>query len=182
MSNLYEINDKLYYLIESGFDSETGEVLNQEDLNKAINETTMELDKKIDNIAKFIKNLDSDIEALKKEKQNLQQRIKVKENKLNSLKQYLDGYFKYSQPEYFDDVSGSVKFKKFETPSCVISYRKSDSVKIVDVNKIPKQYIKQRILSEDDVNKTEIKNYLKLHDNEEVEGAILLHNKTINIK
>lgn len=182
MGNLYEIDEKLYYLIEEGFNPETGEVLNQKELNQAINKTTMELDKKIDNIGVYIKNLEAEVEAIKEEKKNLQARQKTKENKINSLKKYLDGYFRYSQSNYFEDKTGKVKFRKFESPRCVISYRKSDSVNITDINKIPKEYIKDRVITENDIDKTCIKDYLKKHENETIDGAELLHNRNISIK
>lgn len=182
MANLYSINEKLYYLIEDGFDNESGEILEGFDLNKAINETSMELDKKIENICCYIKNLESDMEEIKNEQAQLMKRRKQKENKVNALKKYLDNYFKYSQPDYFQDETGEIKFHKFETPKCVVSYRKSDSVNITDVNKIPQEYIKDRVLTENDINKTEIKKYLTKHENETIEGAELLHNKNISIK
>ena len=180
--NLYDISDKLYYLIEEGFDNESGEILNEDELFKAINETTMELDKKIDNIGAYIKNLESEVEAIKEEKKKLSSRQKTKENRINSLKRYLDGYFRYSQANYFNDETGKVKFHKFESPRCVISYRKSDSVNIIDVNKVPQEYIKPRVLKEDDVRKSDIKDYLKKHENETIDGVELLHNKNISIK
>lgn len=182
MGNLYEINEKLYYLIEEGFDNESGEILSEDELFKAINETTMELDKKIDNIAIYIKNLEADVEAIKEEKKKLDARRRTKENKIESLKKYLDGYFKYSQADYFNDETGKVKFHKFESPRCVISYRKSDSINVTDVNKIPKEYIKPRALKEDDVKKSDIKDYLKKHEGETIDGVELLHNKNISIK
>lgn len=180
--NLYEINEKLYYLIEEGFDSESGEILEGFDLNKAIDETTMELDKKIDNIGAYCKNLKAEIEAIKEEKKKLSARQKTKENKINSLKKYLDGYFRYSQSNYFEDETGKVKFNKFESPRVVISYRKSDSINVTDINKVPEEYIKPRVLKEDDVKKSDIKDYLKKHENETVDGVELLHNKNISIK
>lgn len=180
--NLYDINDKLYYLIEEGFDNESGEILNEDELFKAINETTMELDKKIDNIAIYIKNLESEVEAIKEEKKKLSARQKTKENRINSLKRYLDGYFRYSQSNYFEDETGKVKFNKFESPRVVISYRKSDSINVTDINKVPEEYIKPRVLKEDDVKKSDIKDYLKKHENETIDGVELLHNKNISIK
>ena len=182
MGNLYDIDEKLYYLIEEGFDNETGEILDQKELNKAINNATMELDKKIDNIGAYIKNLESEVEAIKEEKKKLSSRQKTKENKINSLKRYLDGYFRYSQTNYFEDTTGKVKFHKFESPRCVISYRKSDSINVIDVSKVPEEYIKPRVLKEDDVRKSDIKDYLKKHENETIDGVELLHNKNISIK
>lgn len=180
--NLYDIDEKLYYLIEEGFDTETGEILEDFDLNKAINEATMELDKKIDNIAVYIKNLESEVEAIKEEKKKLSSRQKTKENRINSLKRYLDGYFRYSQSNYFEDTTGKVKFHKFESPRCVISYRKSDSVNITDINKVPELYIKDRVLTENDVRKSDIKDFLKKYKNQTIDGVELLHNKNISIK
>ena len=182
MGNLYSIDEKLYYLIEEGFDTETGEILEAFDLNKAINEATMELDKKIDNIGAYIKNLESEVEAIKEEKKKLSSRQKTKENKINSLKRYLDGYFRYSQSNYFEDETGKVKFNKFESPRVVISYRKSDSINVTNINKVPEEYIKPRVLKEDDVKKSDIKDYLKKHEDETIDGVELLHNKNISIK
>lgn len=180
--NLYEIDEKLYYLIEEGFDPESGELLEGFDLNKAINETTMELDKKIDNIGAYIKNLESDVDAIKEEKKKLSARQKTKENKIESLKRYLDGYFRYSQANYFDDETGKIKFHKFESPRVIISYRKSDSINVTDISKVPEVYIKPRVLKEDDVKKSDIKDYLKKHEDETIDGVELLHNKNISIK
>lgn len=182
MGNLYDIDEKLYYLIEEGFDTETGEILEDFDLNKAINEATMELDKKIDNIGAYIKNLESEVEAIKEEKKKLSSRQKTKENRINSLKRYLDGYFRYSQSNYFEDTTGKVKFHKFESPRCVISYRKSDSINITDINKVPELYIKERVLTENDVRKSDIKDFLKKYKDETIDGVELLHNKNISIK
>ena len=69
--NLYEIEDKLYNLIENGFDAETGEILEGTDLSDSITACQMELTDKISNIACMIKNLQSDAEALKAEKAKL---------------------------------------------------------------------------------------------------------------
>lgn len=180
--NLYDINDKLYYLIEEGFDNESGEILSEDELFKAINNATMELDKKIDNIGAYIKNLESEVEAIKEEKKKLSSRQKTKENRINSLKRYLDGYFRYSQSNYFEDTTGKVKFHKFESPRCVISYRKSDSINITDINKVPELYIKERVLTENDVRKSDIKDFLKKYKDETIDGVELLHNKNISIK
>lgn len=180
--SLYSIDEKLYYLIEEGFDPDTGEILEDFDLNEAINKATMELDKKIDNIAVYIKNLEKDVEAIKEEKKKLEARRKTKENKINSLKKYLDIYFRHSQSNYFEDETGKVKFNKFESPRCVISYRKSDSINVTDIKKVPKEYIKDRVLTENDIDKTQIKNYLKNNKEKTIDGVELLHNKNISIK
>lgn len=69
MANLYEIDSRLATLFNEGWDEETGEIYeNQEELDKAIDAVSLDLDTKIENIGCFIKNLESDVEALKKEK------------------------------------------------------------------------------------------------------------------
>lgn len=179
MANLYDINEKLYFIIENGLEPETGEILDETALYEAINETELELTSKLENIACYIKNLSADVEALKEEKKKIAQRQKTKENKIESLKRYLDNYFRYAQPDYFEKEG---KFHKFETPKCVIGYRKSDTVAITDVNKIPTEYIKPRVIKETDISKENIKKYLTENPDNEVSGARLLHNKNIQIK
>ena len=71
--NLYSIDEKLFNLIENAVDVETGELYEtQEELDKAIDECGIELEKKIENIGCFIKNLEADVKALKEEENNLQ--------------------------------------------------------------------------------------------------------------
>ena len=49
----------------------------------------MALDDKMENIACYVKNLQSDVDALKAEAKNLTQRAKTKENQIEYLKRYL---------------------------------------------------------------------------------------------
>ena len=179
--NLYEVDEKLYYLIEGGFDPTTGEILDQAELVKTINETEMELQTKISNIMRYIKNLDADVEALKTEKQKLDTRRKVKENKIKSLTNYLDSYFKYAQEDYFNDETGKKKFVKFEDQYGVINYRKSKKVQIKDLSKVPQEYIKEHKITESDVDKTALAKYLKAHT-ENNDFAELVENKNISVK
>ena len=93
MANLYDISDKLETLITEAFDIDTGELYEtQEELDKAIDACELDLDTKIENIGCFIKNLEADVEALKKEENNLKARRISTENKIESLKRYLNGY------------------------------------------------------------------------------------------
>lgn len=170
---LYEIDQELIDIFETHIDPETGEVQEGFDIESELNKLQMRLDNKIENIACYIKNLNAEAEALKEEKLKLAQRQKIKENKANRLKKYLDEYLKHTQ-----DIT---KYK-FETPRCLISYRSSTSVKIDDINKIPEIFIKPRKLEEKDVDKTEIKDYLKHHKEETISGVRLEKNRNIQIK
>ena len=176
MASLYDINDKLYNLIENSFNIEDGEILEGVDLDKAIDECQMDLNTKISNIGCFIKNLRSDAEQLKAEKQNLEKRQKQAERKAEYLTKYLDGYLhsvinEKDLPKY-----------KFSDSRCQIGYRKSESVTIDDVNSVPKDYIKPRVIKETDIDKTAIKKFLKDNKNNQVNGARLITKENIQIK
>lgn len=82
--NLYEIENEILNCV----DMETGEIV---DIKK-LESLQMERDQKIENIGCWIKNLLSDAEALKSEKENLAKRQKVAESKAASLKEYLSRY------------------------------------------------------------------------------------------
>ena len=61
MANLWEIDA---HIMQACIDTETGEVIDEELLNKL----SLERDQKIENIAKWIKNLEADAEAYKQQK------------------------------------------------------------------------------------------------------------------
>ena len=68
MASLYKIDERLEALITEQFDIEDGVIYEtEEELAKKIDEVSLDLDTKIENIGCFIKNLESDIEAFKKE-------------------------------------------------------------------------------------------------------------------
>ena len=104
---LYEIEEAIMDV----FDPETGEILDEEKLTAL----EMERDKKIENIALYIKNLESDAEQIKAEKNALASREKSKKNKAESLRRFLSSY-----------LAG----QKFSTPRVAISYRSSASVEV----------------------------------------------------
>ena len=69
--NLYDIDQRLVTLLEERFDIEDGVLCEtEEELAKKIDEVSLDLDTKIENIGCYIKNLESDVEALKKEEDN----------------------------------------------------------------------------------------------------------------
>ena len=174
MANLYEISEKLAVLIDESFDIETGELYeSQDELDKAIDECGLDLDTKIENIGCFIKNLESDVEALKKEENNLKARRKSAENKIESLKRYLNGYLIAVYPN--DDDRAKWKFK---TPRVVLGYRKSTTVEVPDLAKLAKKFIKKKV--EESADKTAIKEALKA--GEKVKGAYLQENINLSVK
>ena len=54
--NLYDIDERLKVLEEYGIDSETGEILSEEDFYKLYDEIQMDLNTKIENTICFVKN------------------------------------------------------------------------------------------------------------------------------
>jgi len=154
MATLYEIEQAIMDCV----DFETGEIIDIEKLDQL----QMDRDVKIENIALFIKNLLSDAEGIKAEKDNLAQRQRVAENKANNLKKYLAGY-----------LAG----QKFSTSRVAISFRKSESVNVQDLTEIPKEYLKYK---DPEPDKTAIKADLKA--GKDVPGAEIVQNQNIQIK
>lgn len=152
--NLYEIDKAVMDCI----DLETGEIVDIEKLD----ELTIERDEKIQNIALWIKNLKSDAEALKAEKDAFAQRQKVAENKADSLKKYLSDY-----------LAGQA----FKTEKVAISFRKSEAVEVTNIELLTEDFLTYK---EPTVNKTAIKEAIK--SGTSVPGAMLVENQNIQIK
>ena len=117
--NLYEIEAEMLTCI-----SEDGEVIDLEKLDAL----TMERNSKVSNIACWIKDLKAEAEAIKAEKQNLDKRQKVAENKAASLREYLAGF-----------LNG----EKYKDARVSISYRKSTAVQIAEDMDIKRERVRQ---------------------------------------
>jgi len=151
---LYEIDSEIMSLI----DDETGEILDTD----RFDELSGERDAKVENICLWIKNLKAEAEALKAEKDAFAHRQKVVENKMNSLKAFIS--------QYLEGTS-------FKTTKVNVSFRKSESLEISDVYKIPEDFLKYK---EPDVDKTALKNAIKAGAS--IEGAELVEKLNIQIK
>lgn len=154
MATLYEINEEILNCV----DTETGEIIDPEKLSQL----QMDFDDKVEGIALWIKDLLSDAAAIKAEKDKLNERQKVCENKAKNLKEYLSGF-----------LAG----QKFKTPRVAISYRKSESVNVSDIWKIPDDYLKYK---DPEPDKTKIKSALKAGVS--IPGVELIENRNIQIK
>lgn len=106
---LYEIDAQL----EALFDQETGEILDP----ALWDVLSMEREKKLENVACWIKNLESDAEALKAEKTALAEREAKARKKADSLREWL---------------ATALQGQKMATSRCEISFRKSEAVEVVD--------------------------------------------------
>lgn len=139
MASLYEINAKLM-VYEMEFDSDTGEWLNEDELDAL----KMERDEKIENICLWVKNLRAEASAIKSEEKALADRRKAKENKADRLEQY---------------VASNLDGKPFETSKVKVTFRKSESVNILNEEAIPDRFLDIQVVRKP--LKSEIKKFLK---------------------
>ena len=127
MASLYEIDWRLWDVIQRGYslDDETGEFWD----DSAFEALEMDRNAKLEGCALFIKNLDSDVEAIRAEEKRLAERRRVMENKAERMRAYVAN----SMLTFGD--------KKFETARVALSFRKSDVLVIADDAEIPEAYI-----------------------------------------
>lgn len=160
---LYEICEQLENCIKledgSAIDGNTGELIDI----AAIEELEMARDEKVENIALWIKNLVSDADQIKEEREKLQEREKSARAKADSLKDYLGNI-----------LAG----QKFNTPRVAISFTPSERVQVDDESKVPELYIKTK--TETSVDKTGLKKALK--SGLELEGVRIISKQNIQIK
>lgn len=151
---LYEIDEAILSCI----DTETGEILDAEKLNAL----QIEREEKLENVALWIKNLTSDAEALKAEKQAFAERQKAAENKAESLKKWLT-----------EALAG----EKFKTTRVAVSFRKTKSVQVADIFALDNSFLKY---AEPTPDKVAIKKAIEA--GQEVTGATLVENVSISVK
>lgn len=139
-------------------DTDTGEVLDEEYLDGLRIAKT----RKIENIACWIKNLQAEVEAYKKEEEAFRIRRKQAENRIESLKRYLTNW-----------VAG----ERIDTDRCRVTWRKSVSVEIQDESRVPEDYKKEKVIM--NIDKVSIKKALT--GGADVPGASLLEKQNIQI-
>ena len=154
MATLYEIDEEILNCV----DMETGEIIDVERLGQL----QLAREDKVEGIALWIKNLLSDVDAIKSEEGKLAQRRIANENKAKNLKEYLSKF-----------LNG----QKFKTPKVSISYRKSESVEVTDLSKLDDDYLK---FAEPTVDKTKVKKALKAGT--VLQGVSLVENQNIQIR
>ena len=106
---LYEIDEAILALVNP----ETGEI---EDMNR-LDELQMERSRKLENVALWIKDLESDSSAIQEEEKNLRKRREQADRKAKRLRRWLH-----------EALGG----QKFSTPRAAVSYRRSTSLEIDD--------------------------------------------------
>lgn len=162
---LYEINhdiEETLNLLLASMNPETGEV--DEVYVHQLEDLNVQRDEKLESIGCYIKNLEAEAEAIKKEEEALKQRRETAERKANSLAQYIT------------EMLGG---EKWSCPRVAFSFRKSEQVTTVDdLELIPDEYCV--IKTERKVDKKKIKEAIKA--GVEVRGAWLTEKINLNIK
>jgi hypothetical protein len=111
---LYEIDAAILALA-----NEDGEITDYE----ALDALTMERDRKLENVACWIKDLTAEAKAIREEEKALAERRQKAENKAERLKEYLDH---------------ALQGQKFSTARCAVNYRTSTSTVCDDEEKLLK--------------------------------------------
>ena len=152
--NLYQINEAILACI----DLETGEIIDEAGL-EALEIARTE---KIENILLYIKNLNAEAEAIKAEKNALDERLKAKEKRAADLKAY---------------VGNALNGSKFETARVSVSFRKSEVLEISDLAVIPTKFLR---FKDPEINKADLKKAVK--EGLELEGVTIIEKQNIQIK
>jgi len=158
---LYELDRNIEEILDTMIDPETGEV--DEEKLKELNELQMGRNEKIESCILFAKSEKADAEAILKEIDNLKARANAKLNRAENTLRY---------------VEASLKGEKFETDRCAVTYRKSQSVEIVDLDLLPDKYCVFK--TEKKPVKKEIKQLLR--ENIAVPGATLVDHNNMVVK
>lgn len=156
MAKLYELTAALDGF-ELQVDEDTGEITNIDELDAL----QMERDEKVENVALFIKNLLSDAEAYKREKESFLKKQQEAQRKADSLKEYL---------------AFNLKGEKFKSDRVQISYRKSESVNVTDMAELPVEFKVMDVTAD----KRAIKQAIK--DGQTIPGAELVEKEGITIR
>ena len=169
MASLYEIDNNIRAILDSLYDSvdENGEV-GEVDFEQ-IENLQEERRVKLENIALYVKNCDSESLAIQHEIDILRKRQERLERKSESLR----GLLIRSMNEHNEPEISSARF--------TAKIRRSESTEIVDFDSIPKEFIRE-IPHETEYkpDKTAIKKAIKA--GQEVAGARLVVNEKLKIE
>lgn len=155
MANLYEIDRAILECV----DFETGEVIDPDRLDTL----HMERNQKIENVALWIKNLESDAKAYAYEKIAFQQRERASLAKAEKLRAWL---------------AEALRGEKFSTPKCAVSFRKSTRLEIAEGADIPDDLMIITTEAKPDANAIKV----LLKNGNEISGCRLVEYQNTQIK
>lgn len=128
MTTLYQISSDYMAVLDGGMvvEEETGEIIFD---STNLDELKAAYEDKLEACALYLKNLESDAEAIKAEEKALADRRRTIERKAERMMDYVSSCVQ--------DVAGC----KFETPRVSLSLRKSKRVEVFDLGSIPGEYV-----------------------------------------
>ena len=162
---LYEIKNGMIDTLDIFLESEQTE-MDRENYNDIMEYLKEELKSKSSDLIKYIRNLELENTVTKLEIERLEDLKKGKEKKIKSIKNYIKG------------ILLDLDKKKVETELGNLSLRKTTSVEITDITKIPKEYLV--VKEEVTPSKKLIGDSLK--KNILIDGAVLKEDYSILIK
>jgi len=160
MKTLYELNNDYKLVLEMADD------LDQQTLLDTLDSIKESFEDKAENTAKLIRSWEAEVNIIKEEEKRLAERRKAAENRIQSLKMYLQIQM---------EIAGVESIKR---PLISVSIRNNPpKVRIIDELSIPTDYL---VFARPTISKTEIAKALK--NGEEVPGAELIREKGLSIK
>lgn len=158
---IYEIRSEVRKALEAlQVDEETGEIIGTDLLDQTMEDAR----EKVANTARFIREEEADVEAMKKVIDDIKARMDTKKKRIEWLKHCaLKGL----------EAIGS----KVEEADIRVGTRKSTSVDVFDMDALPEEYRVEKVTVS--ANKTAIKNALKCG---EVAGCRLVESLNLSIK
>ena len=162
---LYEIKNGMIDTLDIFLEGEQTEV-DRENYNYIMDYLKEELKSKSSDLIKYIRNLELENTVTKLEIERLEDLKKGKEKKIKSIKSYIKG------------ILLDLDKKKVETELGNLSLRKTTSVEITDITKIPKEYLV--VKEEVTPSKKLIGDSLK--KNILIDGAVLKEDYSVLIK
>lgn len=160
---LYEISQEYVQFLRMVEDDQ----IPQDAIADTLDSIKGEFEVKADNIACIVKNLLSEAEAIKVERDVLDKRIKAKKSQADTLKQYLSSAMQ------------AINVNKIETTRNVVSFRKSTTLHIEDEADFAERY-PELCVTEIKIPKSEITKLIKSGD--EFIGVELRSNQNLQIK
>ncbi|WP_294065410.1 siphovirus Gp157 family protein [uncultured Fusobacterium sp.] len=162
---LYEIRNGMIDTLDIFLESEQTE-MDRENYNDIMEYLKEELKNKSSDLIKYIRNLELENTVTKLEIERLEDLKKGKEKKIKSIKNYIKG------------ILLDLDKKKVETELGNLSLRKTTSVEITDITKIPREYLV--VKEEVTPSKKLIGDSLK--KNILIDGAVLKEDYSVLIK
>lgn len=159
MTTLYEMAPEVKFLCE---------MLESEQIDEQIFEDSLkglEVDKKIEGCVYVQKQLESDLEAFKREKDRLEEHMKTMKNNLERVKNNLLEFVNYTG------------VKRMNVGTFKLRVGKSIKAVVLDEEKVPKEFL---LPQKPKINVKDLREHLK--GGEKVEGATLVESEYITIR